>query len=307
MSTISPASAGRPGPEEESAQVRAGWYIAEKPAPPRGWLVYSEHFVLRVLQGKYARPDEVVVTPGWRFAAGVVRGLMAVAQAVCMGLALTPILNWGMAGLAHGFKRGSVGFFLRACYWKAKLKRLGQDTLIDRGVDIWGPGQVEIGSCVHLDTDARLVAGEAAQGQQAELRIGDYAHIGPRTNIAARGGVRIGDFVSVQALVHIYSATTTVISPKHPGQLLSMSHMPPPELQHIIAGPVEIADYASLGFASLILPNTSIGLGAIVHPYSQVAGRFEAFANVVGPGRARQHGWRRAPRRDGRLDAASPG
>ena len=113
----------------------------------------------------------------------------------------------------------------------------------------------------------------------------------------------IGDFVSVQGLVHIYSATTTALHPRHPGQLLSLSHMPPPDMQNIAEGPVTIDDYASVGFASLILPKTTIGLGAIVHPYSQVSGRFEPFANIVGPGRARQNGWRRAPRRDPRLDA----
>jgi acetyltransferase-like isoleucine patch superfamily enzyme len=287
---------------DQAEQVRRGWLILPKPTPPTGWLVYSEAFVLRVLQGKYGRPGDVIVTPGWRAAAGVVRGLMAVAQTLLMGLSLIPVLSWGMEGMAYGFKRGSVGFFLRACYWKARLRRLGQDTLIDRGVDIWGPGRVEIGSCVHLDTYARLIAGEAGQGQHGRIVIGDYTHIGPRTNIAGRGGVTIGDCVSVQGLVHIYSATTTALHPQHPGQLVSLSHMPPPDMQNIAEGPVTIGDYASVGFASLILPKTTIGLGAIVHPYSQVSGHFEPFANVVGPGRARQNGWRRAPRRDPRLD-----
>lgn len=283
-------------PGEEARRVAAGWQVPEKPHVPRGWLVYSESFVLRILQGRYGAPGDVVHSPGWRLAAGLVRGAMGAAQALLMLLSSLPLVGSAMEFWATNFGRGSIGFFLRACYWKTRLRRLGQDTLIDRGVTFWGPGAIEVGSACHIDSDARLAGGEAGQGQHGRIVIGDFTHIGPRTNIAGRGGVRIGDCVSIQGLVHIYSATTALLDPKRPSQLLSLSHMPPPELQHIVEGPVEIDDYAAVAFACLILPGAKIGRGAIVHPYCQVSGTFEPFANVVGPGRARQNGWRRCPR-----------
>lgn len=278
--------------KHDADSLRRSWHVAPKPPPPRGWLVYSETFVLRVLQGRYGRPDEVRTSAGWRAAARVLRAAMAAAQVLLMLWARTPLLSALLEVTATHWGRGSLGFFLRACYWKARLGRLGQDTLIDRGVSIWGAASTFIGSCCHIDSDVRLAAGEAGQGQRGRIEIGDYTHVGPRCNVAGRGGVTIGDFVSIQGLVHVYSATTTLIDPRAPGRLPSLSHMAPPDFQHVLEAPVVVGDYASIGFASLLLPGCSLGRGVIVHPYSQVSGAFEDYANVVGPGRARQNGWR---------------
>jgi acetyltransferase-like isoleucine patch superfamily enzyme len=280
--------------------ARQSWYVARKPRVPRGWLVYSEGFVLRVLQGKYGRPEAVRKTPGWRLVANMLLVLMGAAQLLVMLLAVLPVLTLLVEFVAINFGRGSVGFFLRACYWKTKLGYLGQDTLIDRGVHFWGPRAVRIGSCCHLDSEARIAAGEAGQSQQGEIVIGDYTHIGPRCNIAGRGGVSVGDFVSIQALVHIYSATTSMIHPAAPGQLMSLSHMAPHQLQYITEARVRIDNYVSIGFAALVLPGSWIGQGAVVHPYSLVSGKYEAYANISGPGRARQNGWRYPPKLDPR-------
>lgn len=295
-----PIAQERRSAADEADLVRVDWYIAPKPPAPMGWLVFSEDFVLRVIQGKYGRPEAVLRTAGWRTIAIALRTLMGVGQALMMLLAYIPIIDLLVEFVAVNFSRGSAGFFLRACFWKAKLAGLGQDTLIDRGVNIWGPGAVRIGAGCHIDKDVRLAAGEAGQGQHGYIHIGDYTHIGPRCNIAGRGGVDIGDFVSMQALVHVYSATNAIAHPEFAGQLISLAHVAPPELQHIVEAPVVVGDYASIGFASLLLPGAWIGLGAIVHPYSQVATRFEAFANIAGPGRARQNGWRRPLRQDPR-------
>ena len=42
-------------PQDESQKVETSWYVAPKPPVPKGWLVFSEEFVLRVLQGSYSR------------------------------------------------------------------------------------------------------------------------------------------------------------------------------------------------------------------------------------------------------------
>jgi acetyltransferase-like isoleucine patch superfamily enzyme len=100
--------------------------------------------------------------------------------------------------------------------------------------------------------------------------------------------------------VHVYSATNTLIHPQHPGQTTSLSHVSPEEFQHIAEAPVEIADYVVVGFSSLVLPGVSLGQAAVVHPYAIVSKSFPAFANITGPGRARQNGWRRPPKLDPR-------
>ncbi|MFH0980271.1 MAG: acyltransferase [Planctomycetota bacterium] len=287
--------------DEESAQVRAAWYIPPKPPAPIGWLVFSEEFVLRVLQGRYTQQLPARRTLPWRAVGFIVRAALAVAQFALMFFSVVPLISGGMEMLAAHFRRGGFGFFLRSCYWKTKLDSLGQDTLIDRGIDIWGARNIRIGSCCHLDTQLRLAAGEGRYGQGGYLSVGDYSHIGPRCHIAARGGVTIGDFVSIEAGVYVYSATNTLIHPEHPGQLVSFSHTAPPGFQSTIEAPVYIGDYAMVGFGSLVMPGAAIGLGAIVHPHTRVIGQYPPFANITGPGRSRQNGWRRPPKRDPRV------
>ena len=289
----------------EAEQVSRSWFVAPKPPTPRGWLVFSEEFILRVLQGRYLHHQSAQRTAGWRTVALLVRGAMAVAQFVLMFIAMVPFVSAVMEIIAVHFRRGGAGFFLRSCYWKTKLRHLGQDTLIERGIEIWGARNITIGACCHVDTQVRLAAGEGRYGQGGNLSIGDYCHIGPRCHIAGRGGVEIGDFASIEAGVHVYSATNIMVAPKHPGQLISFSHTAPHEFQTAMEAPVRIGDYAMIGFDSLVMPGAVIGRGGLVHPYTQVIGTYLPFANIVGPGRSRQNGWRRPPRPDPRLPGAA--
>lgn len=301
-------------PEQESSQVAASWYVLPKPPVPAGWLVFSDEFILRGLRGDAAGDSaarSAAPTGGQRTLLLLVRAAIACVQAVVMLLAYIPVVSQLMERFVTFAPRGALGALLRASYWKTRLRRLGQDTVIERGVEIWGAGNIEIGARSHIDGYARLAAGEAGYGQRGSIRIGDFTHVGPRAHLAGRGGLTIGDFVAIEACAHVYTATSTILDPRRPGQLLSLSHMPPAEFQNIHDAPVEIGDYAVIGFSSLVLPGAALGEGAIVHPYCVVASRFPAYANITGPGRARQNGWRRPLRPDPRKSsvpaAAAPG
>lgn len=282
------------------------WYVPPKPTVPTGWLVFSEESILRVMQGTFATDKPVRRDFGSLFLLRIVQGFVAVVQALIMLLAMIPLISTLVEAFVVNLPRSSFGFLARAAFWRARLASLGQDTLIERGVTIWGPANVKIGSRSHIDTDVRLAAGEARHGQPGQIEIGDYTHLGPRVHVAGRGGVFIGDFVSLEAGVHVYSATNMMLNPAAPGQLVSISHMAPIDHQHISAGPIQLDDYVTIGFHSIILPHVALGQGVIVHAYTQVNRSFPAYANVVGPGRARQNGLRRALRRDPRLDGQSP-
>jgi acetyltransferase-like isoleucine patch superfamily enzyme len=199
--------------------------------------------------------------------------------------------------IARGYSRNSVGFFIRACYWKARLRRLGCDTIIDQGVDIWGPANVSIGSKCHLGTHARLAAGESKHGQYGDITIGDFVHLGPSVHIAGRGGVTIGDLVGISAAVQIYSATNLVLNHDQPDRLISMSHMAPPDLQAIYEKPVAIEAYAFIGIMTRILPGVTVGKGAVVHANSELTSNVPAFANYGGQSKGKLIGWRKPMRR----------
>ncbi len=298
--SAAPAGDGRGGESEEARRVAEMWYVAPVPPGPRGWLVFNHDYVLRAMRGQVARAQSAPEGAGLRLLVQVILGLMAAAQALLMLLSYIPVIGSVMEVVATYFPRGAAGAFVRACYWKTRLKRLGQNTLIERGVEIWGAGNIEIGSCCHLDTYARLAAGEAIYGQRGRIVIGDYVHVGPRCHLVGRGGLTIDRLAVLEAGVHVYSATNTILHPSYPGQLISLSHVAPAECQHISEAPVVIDEYAVVGFCSILMPGAVLGRGAIVHPFSLVTRPFPPFANVVGPGRAKQNGWRRPPRLDPR-------
>jgi acetyltransferase-like isoleucine patch superfamily enzyme len=291
-------------PPNEAASVAAGWYVAPKPPPPTGWLVFSEEYLLRALQGTFSTDKPIDRSTPAVFKLRLVQSVIGTIQAIVMLLAMIPILAQFVEGVIVNLPRGTLGFLARAAFWKTRLAALGQDTLIERGVTIWGAANITVGSRVHLDTDVRLAAGEGRHGQAGKIVIGDYTHLGPRVHVAGRGGVEIGDFVSLEAGVHIYSATNVMMKPDVLGQLISISHVAPLDRQHTQEGPIQIGDYVTIGFQTIVFPKVTLGQGAIVHPYSQVTRSFPAYANVAGPGRAKQNGWRRALRRDPRLDQA---
>jgi acetyltransferase-like isoleucine patch superfamily enzyme len=297
--------AGLDGSEQsrqEIADLARSWYVPAGPPAKTGWLVYSLDFVLATLQSSITEPQKVRRTAGWLIIGTLVRALMAVAQALLMLLAKIPVVSWFMETLVRTFTRNAAGFFLRSCYWKARLKRLGIDTLIDQGVEIWGPKNVSIGSNCHIDTNVRLAAGERRHRQRGSIVIGNCVHLGPGVHIAGRGGVEIRDYVGIMANAHLYSATGVVERPGDPGQLISMSHSAPHDQQHIVEGPIQIDHYAFIGMMTRIMPGVKVGFGAVVHGNCELTRDVPPFANIGAVPRGRQIGWRRPRRRSPRLN-----
>lgn len=282
---------------EAAQRVADSWYVAVAESAPRGWLVYTLDFVLATLQGCVSDPEKVRRTPGRLLAGHLVRAGMSVLQPIIMLLAWTPLISSILETTARVYTRNAVGFFLRACYWKSKLRYLGQDTIIDQYTEIWGPGNVSIGSRCHIDTNVRLAAGERRHGQHGHIQIGNFVHLGPGVHIAGRGGVRIGNFVGVMANAHLYSATGTIERRDDPGKLISMSHMAHASHQFIVEGPIRIGDYSMIGMSARLMPNIRIGEGAIIHAGCEVTADVQPFANFGGIPRGRQIGWRMPRRR----------
>jgi len=282
---------------DDASTIASQWYVAPKPAVPTGWLVYSLDFILAAIQGCAAHPETVSRTAGWLAIGRTLQGLMGIAQGILMLLASIPVISNVQETTARTFSRSAIGFFLRACYWKARLKSLGQDTIIDQNVEIWGGANVSIGSRCHIDTHVRMAAGEGRHGQHGSIVIGDFVHIGPGVHVAGRGGVEIRDFVGIMANAHLYSATGVIERPSDPGQLVSMSHTAPADMQQVIEAPIVIEEYAVLGMMSRVMPGVRIGRGAVIHANSEITRNVEPFANFGGGPRAKQIGWRRPRRR----------
>lgn len=282
--------------------IARSWYVPPRPKIPHGWLLYSLDYVVAALQGCAAEPHLVRRTGGWVVMGTIVLGIMAVAQAIIMLLARLPIVSSFVEIIARVFTGNAPGFFLRGCYWKARLKHLGQNTVIDQYVDIRGPASVSIGSHCHIDAYVRFKAGERGYGQHGSIEIGNYVHLGPGVLIVGRGGVVIEDFASLSADARVYSATNTIEHPDSPGQLISMSHVAPHDQQYIVESPIVIEEYAFIGLMTCILPGVRVGRGAVVHANLELTRDVPPFANLGGLPRGRQIGWRRPRRRSPKLE-----
>ena len=290
--------------QDEAEAIGRSWYVV----PSHGssetkWLVYTKEMLLATLQGCAREPHRVRLTATWNLVGALAQGCLAVVQGFLMLLAWIPVLSWIMEILARTFTRNSVGFLLRACYWKCKLKSLGQDTLIDQGVEIWGADNVSIGSHCHIDTNVRMAAGNRWQGQDGLVKIGDYVHVGPGVHIAGRGGVEIQNFVSLAAQAHLYSASNTVEHPDDPGRLISMSHMAPHEQQFTVEGPIVLEEYAFIGMMTRVLPGVRVGRGAIIHANCELTQSVPPFSSFGGVAKGRKIGWRRPRRRSPMIPA----
>ncbi|MFQ5423573.1 MAG: DegT/DnrJ/EryC1/StrS family aminotransferase [Phycisphaerae bacterium] len=282
--------------------LEESWYIPTRFTPRAGRWVYSLDFTLGMLQGCVTELHRVRRSPAWLVIGTLTRTLTAVTQVVIMILSRLPILSWFVEILARTFTRNPIGFFLRSCYWKARLRHLGRDTIIDQGVEIWGPENISIGSNCHIDTNVRLAAGERRHGQRGSITIGNFVHLGPGVHIAGRGGVSVGDFVGISANAHLYSASGVVELPSDPGRLASMSHMAPADMQHVVEAPITIEEYAFIGIMARVMPGVRVGRGAIVHANCELTRNVAPFANIGGAPRGRQIGWRRPRRRSPHLD-----
>lgn len=290
--TVEPTS----NQQGEIPAIEQAWYVPPMPPPPTGWLVYNLDFILATLQGCAANPEQTNHSGGWVVIGRIVQFFMSIAQAILMFLSWLPFISMFMETLARVFSRNPLGFFLRACYWKTKLRHLGQNTIIDQNVEIWGASSVSVGSCCHLDTNVRMAAGERRHGQHGWITIGNYVHLGPGVHIAGRGGVEIQNMVGVSANAHFYSATNTFEKPSDPGQLISMSHMVPYDQQYVYEKPIIIEEYAFIGMMARIMPGVRVGRAAIVHANTELVRDVPALANYGGVARGRIIGWRK-PRR----------
>lgn len=133
---------------------------------------------------------------------------------------------------------------LRAKFWGLFLKRIGPRVHIMSGVKIMSPQKVTIGHDVLINNHTKI-------GGQCGVTIGNYVLLGYNVNIVSEN--------------HAYQ------DPKHPIMQ-----------QGFYGAPITIEDDVWVGANAVILPNVTIGRGAIVganavvtkdvKPYSIVGG-----------------------------------
>lgn len=134
--------------------------------------------------------------------------------------------------------------WLRSCFWKLFLKNMGKRVYVMHRVKIMSPQKVSIGHDVLLNDDVKL-------GGQKGITIGNYVLIGYNVNL---------------------------VSENHAYQDYSFPIMK----QGYFGGHITIKDDVWIGANAVILPNVTIGRGAIVGANAVVTKDVEPYSIVGG-------------------------
>ncbi|MBI4831062.1 MAG: acyltransferase [Candidatus Lindowbacteria bacterium] len=148
----------------------------------------------------------------------------------------------------------------------SKIARLGKDVVIEAGVLIFHPENIEIGDDVYVGHYTILKG-----YYKNKMEIGSGAWIGQQCFFHSAGGLRIGRNVGIGPAVKI-------ITSYHDGTDTSKPILQTP----IIFKPVVIEDDADIGTAAVILPGVTVGKGAQIGAGAVVCGDVEPYTVVGG-------------------------
>lgn len=174
--------------------------------------------------------------------------------------------------------RNKIGLVIRTSYWKARLKKIGKNVIIDIGTQFVGSNSISIGDRTWIDKNVILIAGKPSfsgklviqkenknfNGEIGNLIIGKYCHIAPNVLIQAHGGVEIGDFTGIASGSKIYSQSHHYKGPRNANTkqdeiIYKFTPMAPRNEQCIINGAVVFKGNNALGLNSSVLPGVTIG------------------------------------------------
>ncbi|KKQ25801.1 MAG: Bacterial transferase hexapeptide repeat protein [Candidatus Woesebacteria bacterium GW2011_GWA1_37_8] len=134
--------------------------------------------------------------------------------------------------------------FLRSVFWRLFLKKMGRNVDIMKSVKIMSPQKVEIGHYVLLN-DGVIIGGQK--------------------------GVSIGNYVMLSYNVNLVSENHAYQNP-----------LLPIKKQGYFGGPIVIDDDVWIGANAVILPNVTIGKGAIVGANAVVTNNVAPYSIVGG-------------------------
>jgi acetyltransferase-like isoleucine patch superfamily enzyme len=125
----------------------------------------------------------------------------------------------------------------------SSLKRAGSDVVVEDGVRIFHPENVEIGDNVYIGHDV-IIHGY----HNGRVAIGDGSWIGPRSYLHGAGGIEIGKEVGIGPYVK-------VLTSEHGASGVGEPIIRGP----LVFGRVLIEDGCDIGIGAIILPGVKIG------------------------------------------------
>jgi galactoside O-acetyltransferase len=150
-----------------------------------------------------------------------------------------------------------------------RFARVGRDVQVFSGALILKPEMIELDDGVRIDDFCRIEGGMG-------LKIGKYVHIASYASISGGGQADIGDYCGISQGARLITGTG------HPFE--GHFAVPPPsdDVAHIVRGRLVLGRYTFLGVNAVVMPNITIGEGAVVGAAAVVTKDIEPWRVVVG-------------------------
>jgi galactoside O-acetyltransferase len=140
-----------------------------------------------------------------------------------------------------------TSFYSEAELKEIGFKKIGKNIQISRKASIYTPELICIGSHVRID-DFCILSGE--------ITIGSHIHISAYTALYGKYGILIDDFVTISGRVMVYSQNDD-----YSGDYLTNPTIPT-QYTNITGGTVHFKKHSIVAAGSIILPATTLGVGA---------------------------------------------
>jgi galactoside O-acetyltransferase len=131
------------------------------------------------------------------------------------------------------------------------LAACGDDVIVHDWVKILGGEHVRVGSHVLID-DFVFLDGRGG------LDIGSWTHVSMFVSIHGRGRVRLGDFVNLAAGARLIAGVDSFAGDALVGAPV------PDAYRNVHRGTIEVEEHAFVGANAVVLPDVTIGEGAVV-------------------------------------------
>lgn len=149
------------------------------------------------------------------------------------------------------------------------FKSIGQDVQIWDGAKIVNPEVITIGNMVIVDDFVFIMGGK-------ETIIGDFVHIASFTSCTGGGVLWMADFTALSSGVRIFTGNEDY----------SGHNLTNPTIPSLYRKPtrtyVRLEKHAVVGANSIILPDVTIGEGAVISPNSVVVSDCDPWTLYVG-------------------------
>ena len=137
------------------------------------------------------------------------------------------------------------------------FRRVGSDVTIWPAARIISPERISLGDSVIIDDFVMLMAG-------AETTIGSFVHIGAFSSMMGGGRLVIEDFAGISGGVRLYTGNEDYSGDSLLGPAVPYPYRIP------VRGEIHLEKHCSVGANTVVLPNVTIGEGAIVGANSLV-------------------------------------